>query len=750
MITRRHRGEYRTLFFASLELMFAYVEVNEFQRAIIDDGINDLQEYIFINGEWTELVGLLPVIDPTVIILKSMAELNAMKDVKDKQRVIILEGSNKPKEYIYSGNAWHALTPELPLPLIVLQTISEMNALTTASNGQRVVIVGESADGKVVEYIKVNGSWELFVNDESSSELIVIDSYDNLLLITSVENHQRAIIYDGTSEKAEEYVYINGNWVKTSSVEEAPKSFVVYPTYDDLLAVSGAENEDRAIVFDGSKPPVEYVYLDSGWRKISGNDEAEFGIYETLYDLTLQTNVYNGVHAFVKESKTEYVYVNGEWLPVFTLDSIRVDATQVNTSNVLQFISKVQKDQITLNQNAIQANVIAINNLKRQVEEIELYDTNDKVGLTASDTPGYLMDKIGSTIKLVNGVLEVEKLLGQNATVDEINQLSGIRLNIQQQIDSLSRVGNFTGSVETYSELTGLTDVTLNSMVIVLSDETKNNVSTIYMHNGISWEYVGDFKIDLRDFFENPININTETTGILSIGRYVLPKAKEIKIDDVNNNYSVDDVESALAQNAVNIKNQREDHEELKLIVDEIGLTGKEVFAVKYRQQLPIVGNEAILYIVWEDNTNSYKTSIYLWNPEENAYTLIISSSVSGRIQEYQQQTKLGVVATTSTPRLFVITIAQTQNYLRGPISILKFTKGANNVLMSQMTFDYDEVMNFEPTDNIEFDGIAKLKSRFLLDMEKDSNNAEGGYLSRRKITRSEWPVIHKINVQYK
>lgn len=790
----------------SFEELSNYLGISHKQRAIVEEENKPLVEYIYLDGEWIRLTSILPSVDPQTIIKTSFAELNVTAG-EELQRGVVIDGVNQPKEFIYHQGEWVVLTndpPKLPPELKVVQTYDELEALVDVEEEQRAVVLGDE-NNKVTEYIYVNGAWELFVDsDEEVSELLVFDTLDALLATSDVKNEQRAVLYIEEKDFAEEYIYLNGEWVKTSSSPvEQPKFFVVvqsveemralpspqieqrvivhneendyaeefvylggewvqtsskpqelpksYEIVDDLTTITEPVEEQRVVVNDGSEKLSEYIYLNSQWRVFDSTIPQripKFYVVNSVDELSEITDFENGDKAFNKGNAAEYVAVEGQWLPVFTTGAISIDATMVTTSDSLQFISKTQKDQIEANQVAINSVRLALETLENKVDALDIIDGNDKVSLTGTDTADYLINKIGATLEIVNDVLEVKSLIGQDVSIDELNLLKGVQSNVQEQINSLIRVGNFPGATETKAELDLITEVPVNSMMIVLADETRGGVSTVYMHNGETWNFTGEFKIDLRDFVANPISLTQEVSGVLPKGNYELPSARDIKVDDVQNHFTNDNVEAALEETATKLQSAASEIEELKDAMSD--LNGKEVKSVDYHPQLPLVGDTDVLYIVWEDNTNSNKTSLYLWNPLESAYKLIISSSVSGKAQEYEQQTKLGVVATASSPQVFAITIAQTNDFLRGPINVLKFTGGSNNVTLTQMSFDVSDATSFEEALNVVFDGKAYNRTLFEVEATINDNHNGNGVVYEMIIDKDMYGKMEKIEVEEK
>jgi len=134
-----------------------------------------------------------------------------------------------------------------------------------------------------------------------------------------------------------------------------------------------------------------------------------------------------------------------------------------------------------------------------------------------------------------NGIVDkAEKLDGLISSIDELNYSHGLIDNIQSQFNKLSSIGNFTQSVPTYADLQLLSGKN-KDMVIVISDENENNISTIYMNNGTSWEYAGAFTATIRDFNINPLNVTIESTGLYTEDRIDPLIARKSDINNFDN-----------------------------------------------------------------------------------------------------------------------------------------------------------------------------------------------------------------------
>lgn len=220
-----------------------------------------------------------------------------------------------------------------------------------------------------------------------------------------------------------------------------------------------------------------------------------------FYRFNLATNTWD------KIGSTESSEITGDILALnVKFTNTASGLVSINVQDAIVEIDKLISDHKAI----IDKNSSDITNLKLEVG-------SGKVKTSSGDTLDYLGAKVdGATIQVITDKLIAKTLDGLNSTITELNYSSGVKSNIQAQIDSLSRVGNFTGSVNTKADLVTLVNPSVSDLVIVIADETQGDVSTLYMYDGASWVFVGEFKVEMRDFTTNPINLATEVTGVLS------------------------------------------------------------------------------------------------------------------------------------------------------------------------------------------------------------------------------------------
>lgn len=150
--------------------------------------------------------------------------------------------------------------------------------------------------------------------------------------------------------------------------------------------------------------------------------------------------------------------------------------------------------------------------------------TDEKVKLTSTSTDAKYLNELidNSTIEVDvnNDCLVVKKIDGQTATVAEINFLTGVTANVQEQINNLSKSMTMYGVFGTKADLLASVDPVPvdGNTAIVIADEDNNNkqMTYIYIASNSAWTQVAESSVTVRDFTTNPINLDTETTGTLS------------------------------------------------------------------------------------------------------------------------------------------------------------------------------------------------------------------------------------------
>ena len=150
--------------------------------------------------------------------------------------------------------------------------------------------------------------------------------------------------------------------------------------------------------------------------------------------------------------------------------------------------------------------------------------TDETVKLTSTSTDAKYLNELidNSTIEVDvnNDCLVVKKIDGQTATVAEINFLTGVTANVQEQINNLGKSMTMYGVFGTKADLLASVSPAPvdGNTAIVITDEDNNNkqMTYIYIASNSAWTQVAESSVTVRDFTTNPIDLDTETTGILS------------------------------------------------------------------------------------------------------------------------------------------------------------------------------------------------------------------------------------------
>ena len=149
--------------------------------------------------------------------------------------------------------------------------------------------------------------------------------------------------------------------------------------------------------------------------------------------------------------------------------------------------------------------------------------TDETVKLTSTSADAKYLNELidNSTIEVDvnNDCLVVKKIDGQTATVAEINFLTGVTANVQEQINNLGKSMTMYGVFGTKADLLASTSPAPvdGNTAIVVADEDNNNkqMTYIYIASNSAWTQVAESSVTVRDFTTNPIDLDTETTGTL-------------------------------------------------------------------------------------------------------------------------------------------------------------------------------------------------------------------------------------------
>lgn len=279
---------------------------------------------------------------------------------------------------------------------------------------------------------------------------------------------------------------------------------------------------------------------------------------------TIQTISGGGSAADLKTINGELITGTGN-IVTATVADLAGKANTVHTHIATQVAETADRIWMTPNDRSqISANVDELASHSARIAALEAGGggtSDNKVKMTADGVAGYLADFVdGDSVVNFGGKLTTVGIAGMTATVAEINQLQGVTGNIQSQIDALTSIGNFKGTVDTYADLSTVISPAANDMVIVLTDETHGNAPSIYLYTGTTWEFAGEFAAGtIRNFTTDPINLATETTGVLPKNKMERFNSSEVALVNSGNNFVGSTVEEALNElftYANNIKTQ--------------------------------------------------------------------------------------------------------------------------------------------------------------------------------------------------
>ena len=149
--------------------------------------------------------------------------------------------------------------------------------------------------------------------------------------------------------------------------------------------------------------------------------------------------------------------------------------------------------------------------------------TDEKVAMNSFSDSKYLselIDDVSIKIDSDTNTIYAVKIKDQTVTVAEVNMLQGIKSNIQEQINNLSKNMSMYGVFDTKAKLLEamLTKPPSDgATAIVAEDETNSNkqMTYIYIASDTEWTPVSESAVTIRDFTINPINLAKEVTGVL-------------------------------------------------------------------------------------------------------------------------------------------------------------------------------------------------------------------------------------------
>ena len=111
-----------------------------------------------------------------------------------------------------------------------------------------------------------------------------------------------------------------------------------------------------------------------------------------------------------------------------------------------------------------------------------------------------------------------------------------------------------------------------------------------------------------------------------------------------------------------------------------------------------------------------------------------------------EQITKLGVVASPEEPKVIEVPISRTQDFKRRPPEVLKFVPGPDDVSLTVCDFNNDDATDFDASENVVFDGVMKLKTKFIEEMTDEGELGDDG--CSRFTTPERFKKIEGIKVE--
>lgn len=364
----------------------------------------------------------------------------------------------------------------------------------------------------------------------------------------------------------------------------------------------------------------------------------------------------------------------------------------------------------------ISSNATDINSIEQRVITLESNPTTDeKVKLNSTSESKFLAEWLDNdTIQIDNNLVTATKLKDMLATIQEINYLQGVTSPIQQQIDSLTSLGNYSTSVPTYADLLLIEDMSPQDMVIVLQDENEENKSTIYIYNGSQWNLSGYFKSgEVRNFTSDPINLQTEVTGLLKDSNIENVKASKVTVVDSAGNFTSTNVEDILAelfQYANSLKNG---------VTNSIGYP---LLSSDTSQQM--LNKINALKVLFANNLTQKGIVAYSYNTLESLIEKIMFIPNVEISAGLKRVTKLNIQA----PYTHEITLNNPLRVEDVCATVLELVGAVTDVVHYEVNFDNTDASSFDYDPRfVEFDGHMKLKEKHSFSLTK-INEIEGDF----------------------
>lgn len=144
--------------------------------------------------------------------------------------------------------------------------------------------------------------------------------------------------------------------------------------------------------------------------------------------------------------------------------------------------------------------------------------TDEKVKLNNTSESKYLeelIDNFTIEVDTENGVIKAVGLDGLETTVATLNFVKNLDKDIMSYLSSIGNPMAFKGVVADDDELNAIEDMVSGDTYIVQSSASNSDKTMTFIYNGVEFVPMAETSIEVRDFTTEPIDLSTETTGIL-------------------------------------------------------------------------------------------------------------------------------------------------------------------------------------------------------------------------------------------
>ena len=150
-------------------------------------------------------------------------------------------------------------------------------------------------------------------------------------------------------------------------------------------------------------------------------------------------------------------------------------------------------------------------------------NTDEKVKLTSASTQAkYLSDYVDAQTIVINpdkNQLVVQSIQGLQTSVTTLNFIKNLDKDIMIYLNAISNPMTFREVLPNDAALATITGAMLGDTYIVQESESNDNKTMTYIYNGTDFVPIAETSIEVRDFSTDPLNIATETTGVLPEAR---------------------------------------------------------------------------------------------------------------------------------------------------------------------------------------------------------------------------------------